>query len=133
AVDGGELVRMRGGRELSAVLPKVEAKLGDVVLETRGVGCRASGVRGVTLSVRAGEILGLAGLVGAGRTELAQVLFGLTPADAGEIRLRRQPVVIDRPARAVELGIAYVPEDRRRHGVILDMPVAGNATRAILC
>jgi rhamnose transport system ATP-binding protein len=86
----------------------------------------------MTLSLRRGEILGLAGLVGAGRTELGQVLFGLTPADTGEIRLRGRPVTIASPARAVELGIVYVPEDRRRHGVIVDMAVAANATLAIL-
>ncbi len=86
----------------------------------------------MNLSVRAGEILGLAGLVCAGRTELARVLFGLTPADAGVIRLRQKPVIIDSPARAIDLGIAYVPEDRRRHGVILDMPVAANTTLATL-
>jgi rhamnose transport system ATP-binding protein len=86
----------------------------------------------VSFSVRAGEILGFAGLVGAGRTELARILFGLTPADTGEIRLRGKPMVIGNPARAVELGIAYVPEDRRRHGVILDMPVTPNTTLAIL-
>src|SRR5206468_978013 len=85
-----------------------------------------------SLSVRAGEILGLAGLVGAGRTELARTLFGITPADSGQILLRGKPVGIDSPGRAVELGIAYVPEDRRRHGVILDMPVAANTTLAIL-
>src|SRR5205823_11007737 len=66
------------------------------------------------------------------RTELARVLFGLTPADAGEIRLRGQPVTIDRPAKAIALGIAYLPEDRRRHGVILELPVAANATLATL-
>src|SRR5205085_4129057 len=71
-------------------------------------------------------------LVGAGRTELARVLFGLTPADSGEIRLRGKPVRIDSPAAAVALGIAYVPEDRRRHGVILDLPVSANATLAVL-
>jgi rhamnose transport system ATP-binding protein len=74
----------------------------------------------------------LAGLVGAGRTELARTVFGLTPADAGEIRLGGQRVVIDSPARAAELGIAYVPEDRRRHGVILELPVAANTTLASL-
>ena len=82
--------------------------------------------------MRAGEILGLAGLVGAGRTELARVLFGLTPADSGSIVLKGKTVTVDSPARAVELGIAYVPEDRRRHGVILEMPVAANCTLAIL-
>ncbi len=89
-VSRGELIRMMVGRELSAVFPKSPWSSGEVVLEARGLGCRASGVRDVDLSVRAGEILGLAGLVGAGRTELARVLFGLTPADAGEIRLRGQ-------------------------------------------
>src|SRR5215210_6469719 len=82
-----ELIRMMVGRDLSAVFPKSAVPIGDVVLEVDGLGCRAAGVRDVSLRVRAGEILGLAGLVGAGRTELAGVLFGLTPADAGEIRL----------------------------------------------
>ena len=127
-----DLIRLMVGRELSVVFPKREVTLGDVVLEARRITCRQSGVRDVSLAARAGEILGLAGLVGAGRTELARVLFGLTPADGGQILLRGQPVVIDQPARAVRLGIAYVPEDRRRHGVILDMPVAANTTLAIL-
>jgi rhamnose transport system ATP-binding protein len=131
-VDRTELIRLMVGREITAVFPKQEVPLGDVVLELRGIGCRESGVSNVSLTVRAGEILGLAGLVGAGRTELARVLFGLTPADAGALRLRGQSVVIDSPARAVALGIAYVPEDRRRHGVILEMSVAGNSSLAIL-
>ena len=86
----------------------------------------------MSLNVRAGEILGIAGLVGAGRTELARTLFGLTPADGGQILLRGEPVVVDSPTTAVALGIAYVPEDRRRHGVILEMPVAANTTLATL-
>jgi rhamnose transport system ATP-binding protein len=131
-VNRGELIRQMVGRELSAVYPKIPATLGNTVLELCNVGCAASGVRDVSLSVRAGEIVGLAGLVGSGRTELARVLFGLTPADSGKIVLRGEPVVIDSPARAVELGIAYVPEDRRRHGVILDLPLAANTTLAIL-
>jgi rhamnose transport system ATP-binding protein len=131
-VDRAEMIRLMVGRELSAVFPKTAVPIGDVVLEARGLGCRESGVSGVNVVVRAGEILGLAGLVGAGRTELARVLFGLTPADSGTIRLGGREVRIDRPSRAVELGIAYVPEDRRRHGVILEMPVAANTTLAIL-
>jgi rhamnose transport system ATP-binding protein len=131
-VDRAELIRLMVGREITAVFPKRAVPLGDVVLELRGVGCRESGVHGVSLAVRAGEILGLAGLVGAGRTGLASVLFGLTPADAGEIRLRGRLIAIRSPSQAVGLGIAYVPEDRRRHGVILDMPVAPNTTLAIL-
>jgi rhamnose transport system ATP-binding protein len=131
-VSRAELIRMMVGRDLEAVYPKRAVPVGDVVLETRDLGCRASGVSGVSLTVRAGEILGLAGLVGAGRTELARVLFGLTPADAGEIRVRGTPVRIDSPAAAVRHGIAYVPEDRCRHGVIPDLSVAANATLAVL-
>jgi rhamnose transport system ATP-binding protein len=129
-VSRAELVRMMVGRELSTVFPKGAAKLGETVLELCGLTCRAAGVRNINLSLRAGEILGLAGLVGAGRTELARTLFGLTPADAGEIRLRGRPVTIDTPGRAVKLGIGYVPEDRRRHGVILEMSTAANSTLA---
>jgi rhamnose transport system ATP-binding protein len=70
--------------------------------------------------------------VGAGRTELARILFGLTPADEGQVYLRDEPVRISSPADAVRLGIAYVPEDRRRYGVILEMPVTANTTLAIL-
>src|SRR5207245_6842101 len=100
--------------------------------DTPGDGTHSLGVRQVSLSVRSGEILGMAGLVGAGRTELARILFGLAPADAGEILLRGRPVTIRTPAQAVALGIAYVPEDRRQHGVILEMSVGANATLAIL-
>jgi rhamnose transport system ATP-binding protein len=131
-VSRADLIRMMVGRELSAVFPKMAVPIGDVVLEARSLGCRASGVRNVSLSVRAGEILGLAGLVGAGRTELARVLFGLSPADEGTILLRGHPVTIVAPAQAAGLGIAYVPEDRRRHGVILEMTVATNVTLATL-
>jgi rhamnose transport system ATP-binding protein len=131
-VTRADLIRLMVGRELSAVFPKTAVALGGVVLEVAGLDCRASGVHGVGLEVKAGEILGLAGLVGAGRTELARVLFGLTPANAGAIRLRGRPVTIDTPGRAVALGIAYVPEDRRRHGVILEMSVAANASLATL-
>jgi rhamnose transport system ATP-binding protein len=126
-----ELIRMMVGREVSQIYPPSESEPGAVVVELRGVGCGSSGVREVNLQVRAGEVLGLAGLVGAGRTELGRVLFGLTPADAGEILLNGQRVVIHSPADAVEKGIAYVPEDRRKHGVILEMPIAHNMTMAI--
>ena len=131
-IDRAEMIRLMVGRELSAVFPKMTVPLGDVVLETKELGCDESGVSGVSLTVRAGEIFGLAGLVGAGRTEFARVLFGLTPADRGQIILKERRISVDSPARAVELGIAYVPEDRRRHGVILEMPVAANTTLAIL-
>ena len=120
------------GRDLDAVFPKRELALGDVVLFARGLSCRMGGVRDVDLEVRSGEIVGLAGLVGSGRTELARVLFGLTPADGGELRIRGQVRTVRSPADAIRAGLAYVPEDRRRHGVILEMSVAANATLAIL-
>src|SRR2546421_343622 len=131
-VDRQKLIQLMVGRELSAVFPKKEVALGDVVLELRGVGCAALDIHQVNLSVRAGEIVGLAGLVGAGRTELARIVFGLNPADEGEILLRGQGIEIDNPAQAIGSGIAYVPEDRRRHGVILPMAVCPNITLAAL-
>jgi rhamnose transport system ATP-binding protein len=131
-VSRAELIGMMVGRELSAVFSKTPGRLGETVLEIRGVSCRSSGVRNIHLNVRSGEIVGLAGLVGAGRTELAETLFGLTPATSGEIHLRGNRVIIDRPARAVELGIGYLPEDRRRHGVIPEMSTAANTTLATL-
>jgi rhamnose transport system ATP-binding protein len=101
------------------------------VLRVLGLGCAASGVKDISFDVRRGEILGLAGLVGAGRTELARVLFGLTPADTGRIMIRGGARTIHSPRDAVDLGIAYVPEDRRRHGVVLELPVAQNISLAI--
>jgi rhamnose transport system ATP-binding protein len=100
-------------------------------LSLRGVSCTAGGVRDVSFEVRAGEIFGLAGLVGAGRTELARVLFGLTPANTGEIAVYGQARSIRSPRDAVDLGIAYVPEDRRRHGVVLELPIAQNISLAV--
>jgi rhamnose transport system ATP-binding protein len=127
-----ELVRLMVGRELSAVFPKAAVERGSVMLETRHLSCRASGANDINMSVRAGEIFGLAGLVGSGRTELAGVLFGITPADDGQIVLHGKMVQIGSPRDAVKFGIAYVPEDRRRHGIIADMPVAANTTLAVL-
>jgi rhamnose transport system ATP-binding protein len=127
-----DLIRMMVGRELTAVFPKRPVEIGAVALEVRGLCNRAAGVRDVTFSVRRGEILGLAGLVGSGRTQLAETLFGLTPADHGEILINGSPVAIASPADAIRAGIAYVPEDRRRHGVVLEMDVAANATLASL-
>ena len=127
-----DLIQLMVGRGLSAVFPKQVIPIGEPILELHGLGSNAAGVQGIELTVRAGEIVGLAGLVGAGRTELARVIFGLIPADSGRLFLRGKEVVINSPQQAIELGIAYVPEDRRRHGVILDLPVAANASLAVL-
>ena len=129
--DEGALIERMVGRKVSGIYPPALREPGPVVLGLRGVGCGVGGVKGVTLEVRAGEIFGLAGLVGAGRTELARTLFGLTPADAGEIELFGERVTISSPREAVEKGIGYLPEDRRRHGVILEMGLAANMTMAI--
>ena len=126
-----ELIKLMVGREVSSIFPPSESEPGEVVLALKNLGCTASGVKNVSLDVRAGEVVGLSGLVGAGRTELARVLFGLTPADSGEILLNGQRISITSPQEAVEHGIACVPEDRRRHGVILEMPIAHNITMAV--
>jgi len=126
------LIAMMIGRELSAVFPKRPVPLGEVALEVRHMRNRAAGLRDISFSVRRGEILGLAGLVGSGRTQLAETLFGLTPKDDGEIRRDGRVVAIDSPAAAIAAGIAYVPEDRRQHGVVLDMSVTSNASLASL-
>jgi rhamnose transport system ATP-binding protein len=127
-----QLIHLMVGRELSAVFPKRAVRAGDVVLELCHLGCSANGIKDINLQLRAGEIVGLAGLVGAGRTELARIIFGLTPADRGEIRLGGKPARLDSPAAAIAAGIAYLPEDRRRHGVILEMAVSANMTLALL-
>ena len=130
--DRATLIRLMAGREISQIFPKAPAPIGDVALEARGAGCSRSGIHDITFSVRCGEILGIAGMVGSGRTELAETLFGLMPADSGEILAHGRAVRIGSPAEAIALGIAYVPEDRRRHGVILNFPVDANITLAHL-
>jgi rhamnose transport system ATP-binding protein len=129
-VDRAELIRMMVGRELESIFPKREIVPGEVVLELRDVS--NSVVRHVSLTVRQGEILGIAGLVGSGRTQLAETIFGLTPADSGEILLRGEIVKIASPAEAIQHGIGYVPEDRPRHGAILEMSIAANTSLANL-
>jgi rhamnose transport system ATP-binding protein len=125
------LIKLMVGRDISAIYPPAENAPGEVVFSLKNFGCASGGVRNVSLEIRAGEILGLAGLVGAGRTELARAIFGITPADSGEMFLHGEKIDIQSPQDAVAHGIAYVPEDRRRHGVILEMPIAQNMTMAI--
>jgi rhamnose transport system ATP-binding protein len=131
-VTRSELIRLMVGRELSVIFPKREVAPGEVVLDLRNLASSAAGIRNITFSLRAGEIVGLTGLVGAGRTELARVLFGIYPADDGEIALRGSPIRLSGPAHAIEQRIAYLPEDRPRHGVVLQMPVSANITLASL-
>ena len=130
--DRPRLIQLMAGRDLGELYPKAVVTAGEVVLEARDVGCASLGLRGISFALRRGEILGLAGLVGAGRTELARTLFGLTPADAGEIRVHGQPVTVRSVADAVSHGLAYVPEDRKAHGVVEDLPITDNVSLAIL-
>jgi ABC-type sugar transport system ATPase subunit len=129
--DHNDLVQMMVGRRIEALFPKLPAKLGDVALELESV-VRAPATKGVSLKLRRGEILGIAGLVGSGRSELAEVIFGMTPAESGTIRVDGKPVTIDSPSTAKHLGIAYVPEDRGRQGLVRPMPIAQNVSLASL-
>ena len=126
----GELIRLMVGREVTHLYPPPLGQPGTEVLKVDTLSCEASGVKNVSFAVRAGEVFGLAGLVGAGRSELARVLFGLTPADSGTVTLQGTAIEIRSPEAAMRHGIAYVPEDRRRHGVVLEMPLAQNITLA---
>jgi ABC-type sugar transport system ATPase subunit len=132
AIDRSALIQAMVGRALKDVFPKRPVAPGAVAIELRRLSNRVLGIHDVSLTVRRGEVLGIAGLVGSGRTELAETLFGLVPADGGEILLHGTPVRIESPSQAIRLGIGYVPEDRRQHGVVLEMPVASNASLASL-
>ena len=125
------LVQQMVGRKLDALFPKLEARIGKTVLETRRL-TRAPTTHGIDLTLRAGEIVGLAGLVGSGRSELAQVLFGITPAEAGAIALDGKDVAIRSPIDAKALGIAYVPEDRGTQGLVRPMRIRENVSMATL-
>ncbi len=126
-----EIIRYMVGRELTSLFPKGEANIGEVVLDVRHL-TRKGVFRDVSFQLRRGEILGFAGLVGAGRTEVARVLFGIDRADAGEILIRDKPVHISSPKAAMRHGLAYVPEDRRQQGLIMDFTIAANMTLPIV-
>ena len=125
-----DLIRHMVGREVT-LFPKGATTAGEVRLEVSGLS-RAGEFEDVTFSVRAGEIVGMAGLVGAGRTEVARVLFGIDRRDAGEIRIDGRPVRFSSPSEAMDAGIAYLPEDRHQEGLVLDFSIAENVTLPIL-
>jgi rhamnose transport system ATP-binding protein len=132
SVNVAGLVRLMVGRDLAAINPKRAVAIGPVVLEIRHLSNPAVGLRDVSLDVGSGEILGLAGLVGSGRTELAESVFGLIPGAVGDIRLRGESVRIETPEQAIRMGVAYLPEDRPHHGVVAQMAIAANVTFASL-
>ena len=124
-VDESNLVSMMVGRVIDRLYPGKIGASGPTVLELRDLSFRSS-VKNVTLQLKSGEILGIAGLVGSGRTELALTLFGITPATSGKILLNGEEVRIDSPETARELGIAYIPEDRGLQGLIRTQTIAEN-------
>ncbi len=126
-----ELISMMVGRDVGTLFPKQPSQVGEVVLELRHVS-REPHTHDVSLILRAGEIVGLAGLVGSGRSETAQAIFGTLPAQSGEILVAGQPVTIRDPTQAVAHGVAYVPEDRGTQGLIKEMNVRENTSLAVL-
>src|SRR5256885_1714302 len=111
---------MMVGREITRMFPKQDVALGDVVLSVDGLG--VEGVfHGLRFELRAGEILGVAGLVGSGRSNLAEALFGVVPATCGEIRIGGEPVRITSPAQAMRLGMAFLTEDRKDTGCFMGL------------
>lgn len=120
-----QVIHWMVGRELKEMFPKERAEIGAPLLEVRGL-TRRGVVENVSFTLRRGEILGFAGLVGAGRTETARVIFGADPKDAGEIYINGEKVDIRSPADAIKAGIGLVPEDRGNQGLVLDLSVEEN-------
>jgi rhamnose transport system ATP-binding protein len=126
-----QTVRHMIGTEPAAFFPKVETQIGQPVVSVRGLS-GAGLVEDVTFEVRAGEILGFFGLVGAGRSEVAQMLFGITRPERGEIQVDNQVVHLRSARDALRLGISLVPEDRHQQGLVLPFPIRANETLPIL-
>lgn len=120
-----QVIRMMVGRELTDMFRKEKAEIGPPLLEVRGL-TRRGVVHDVSFTLHRGEILGIAGLVGAGRTETARLLFGVDRKDGGEIYIEGKPVQIHSPADAVAAGLGLVPEDRGLQGLVLALPVQEN-------
>jgi rhamnose transport system ATP-binding protein len=125
-----DIIRLMIGRSLREYLKKQEASIGDVALSVKGL-TKAGYFNDISFDIRHGEIVGLGGLVGAGRTDVARALFGIAPADKGEISINGQPVVINDPARAIDHGLAFVPEDRAIAGIFRTLSVEQNITAAV--
>ncbi len=128
------LASMMVGREVNLTVSKKPPKVGDVALEVKDLYVEDErhqvAVRGLSLDVRAGEVLGIAGVQGNGQTQLVYALTGLAPVLSGEIRILGKPVRKPTPRKILELGVGHVPEDRQRHGLILSFPIHDNM---VLC
>jgi rhamnose transport system ATP-binding protein len=130
-LDVDELVRMMVGKSLETLYPKAEVEIGDPILRVENL-CRAGEFDNVSFDLRKGEILGMAGLVGAGRTEVARTIFGVGKPEGGRIYLEGKQVSIQSPRQAMELGIAYLSESRGEYGLVLPLSITQNITIPIL-
>jgi rhamnose transport system ATP-binding protein len=124
-----DLVRLMVGRPIDQVFPKRDLAIGETVLEVEGLS-NATEFADITFKLRRSEILGFYGLIGAGRSETAQCLFGMSRPTRGAVRLNGKPIVIASPEDAINAGISYVPEDRQQQGAILAMSIRENITLA---
>jgi rhamnose transport system ATP-binding protein len=122
-----EMVRRMVGRELSTMFPKQDAAVGDSVLKVHRL-TREGVFFDVSFEVRSGEIVALAGLVGAGRSEVARAIFGIDKPDAGHVEVDGKRLSGGKPLSAMRAGIGFVPEDRRQQGLVMDLSIARNAT-----
>jgi len=120
-----QMVTMMVGREVSQAYPKVNCEPGNTVLEVQNLS-HPTEFAGINFSLRKGEILGFYGLVGAGRTELMQALFGVTQPNGGKILINGKEHHFSRPSQAIRAGIVYVPEERQKQGAIIDLPISQN-------
>lgn len=126
-----DIIRMMVGREITQMFPKEEVPIGEVVLSVKDL-CLNRVFRDVSFEVRAGEILGVAGLVGSGRSNVAETLFGVTPASSGTIELFGKPVTISSPTEAIRHQMAFLTEDRKDTGCLLILDVLENMQIAVL-
>ena len=129
-VDKAKLIYHMVGRKLNETFPKREIKYGETALEVKDL--KGSYNKPISFSLKYGEILGLGGLVGAGRTELVRMIFGADEVEEGQIFVDGKEVHIASPKEAVELGIGFIPEDRKNQGVVLNFPVDKNLTLPII-
>jgi rhamnose transport system ATP-binding protein len=130
-VTHGELIRLMVGRSLDQLFPKEEAEIGEPVLRAEGL-TRRGVFSDVSFEVRRGEIVGLAGFVGSGRTEVARCIFGIDRLDGGRLELEGRSFRPRSPRAALKRGLAYLPEDRLRQGLIQPMSIERNASMAVL-
>jgi rhamnose transport system ATP-binding protein len=126
-----ELIRLMVGRTITNLFPKQEVQAGDVVLKVENL-TLSSVFQDVSFELHKGEILGMAGLIGAGRTDVANTIFGINPPTSGSIQIEGREVSIQSPHQAIELGLAYVPEDRQKHGLIPPMSINANISLPML-